>query len=134
MPKRRTVTSVFLDMDIIEHIKLNTKIKNLSEWVNGRYPKEFMNIEEEIKKLDNLVEETNKCQERIKKLKEFEEGADLPEEQGEWIRKEGVKRSENYSEEGVLKFFNRTFNQNINLRQFKIFLKRAKEEDERNKD
>ena len=53
----------------------------------------------------------------------------INEELAHWIRTEGLRRvNAGVSVEGILKGFNGTFNEKLTLRQFKILLEQAKEE------
>lgn len=122
----KKATSVLLPQDIADHIKENPYIRNLSEWVISRYTKEFMELEEETKKLDYHLKEAEKCKERIRNLKEGKISKAISEKAFIWIKEEGVKRAEKATVEGVLKFFNNHFKENLNLRQFKILLEEAK--------
>ncbi len=39
---KHKVVSVYIHKDLIIHAHSNTKIKNLSEWINDRYYEEYM--------------------------------------------------------------------------------------------
>ncbi len=115
-------TTVFIDIEILEHIKLNPDIRNLSVWINTRYPNEFMAVEMETNKLKKLEEDKELCIKRIKYVKTLDTGIELPKLALEWLKYEGKKRAKNYSTEGVLRYFNDKFRLNLSIRQFRILL------------
>jgi len=131
MEQNKKITSVFIDTQILEHIKFNSKIKNLSEWINLKYPDEFMsvNLKKEEENLIKLNMEIKKCKKRIEIIKKLEDQIKLPVLAEKWIKNEGPKRYKKcldglISFEAVLKFFNNNFNLNLNQRQFKILLEK----------
>lgn len=128
----KKITTVFVDVEVLEHVKNNPKVKNLSEWINLKYPEEFMNLKREEEKLLELKTAASQCQKRIEVLKSVGEQTNLPELADKWIKNEGIRRYKSCLEgyvsfEGILKFFNRKFDLNINQRQFKILLEKAKD-------
>jgi len=124
---KTTITTVYLEDDVLEHSKNNPCIKSLSNWFNSTYKKEFMRLEKAKNKLkDNLIK-AEYLRKEIKRLKKEEENIPkiVSKKAVEWIRNEGVARAKNATVEGVLKFFNNKFNEKLTLRQFKILLKEA---------
>ncbi len=130
--KNKKITTVFVDQEILEHIKNNPKIKNLSEWINLNYPEEFMNLKIEEEKFAELQIEMEQCQERINFVKKSIRDIQLPKLAEDWIKAEGVKRYQRcldgfVSFEGMLKSFNKKFDLILNQRQFKILLEKYKD-------
>jgi hypothetical protein len=123
----KRITTIYIEEEVWRHINQNHYIKNLSEWVNSRYKKEFMDLEGETKRLDCLLREVEKCKERIRSLKKEERPMTISREASNWIKTVGVKRAERATIEGVLKYFNNKFNENLSLRQFRILLNKYKE-------
>ena len=121
----KKVTTVFVDVEILDHSKVNSEIKNLSEWINTRYPDEFMNLDKEIDRRDMLEKEIEKSKARIKMLKKEDKKHEISKESFLWIKRVGLKRTENTTVEGVLKYFNNQYCYNLSLRQFKIYLEKA---------
>ncbi len=126
--ENKKITSSFVENEILDHVSTNPHIKSLSDWINTRYPKEFMNIEKEKKELDRLQEEAKLCKQRIKSLENITETLGISDVAYEWIKEEGVKRTEEKTVEGVLKFFNNEFDINLSQRQFKILLEKVKKQ------
>lgn len=124
MKKRnRSPATVYLEEDILDHIKNNPNIKNISECFDLLYRKEFLNVEKKIKKLEWHLGEAEKYKEEIKVLKGKKKPNIISEEAAEWIKTEGMEMLERAEDKGVLKFFNNEFNEKLSLRQFKILLK-----------
>jgi len=117
-------TSVYIDWAVWEHLETNSYVKNLSDWINQTYQDQFMGIEQEAKKLDYFLKEAEKCRERIKGLKNIDFSNLVPQSALNWIKTEGIIRTKRATPEGVLKYFNNTFNQKLSLRQFKLLLKK----------
>ena len=56
MPQNKKTTTIFIDTEIIEHVKLNTKIKNLSEnitWMKRKEKSQTRLMLGSIKKKEN---------------------------------------------------------------------------------
>lgn len=126
--KRKTITSISLDIELLEHIDSNPYIKNFSDWVSSKYKKEFLQIEEETDILNWHLKEINKCKERIKNIKKEKTDQIVSQEAIDWIKSYGIERTKRTTIEGVLKFFNNKFEERLNLRQFKILLKEEQNE------
>ncbi len=118
----KKTTSCFIEREILEHIKLNSKVKNLSEWINDNYPKEFMNLEKETQNLNYLLKEVEKSKSIIKELKKVEESIDIPELAEVWIKCEAQKRIEKATFDGVLRYFNNKFTLDLSRKQFEIII------------
>ncbi len=118
----KKITTVFISKEILEHIKTNSKVKNLSEWINDNYPKEFMNLEKETKNLNYLLKEIEKSKLKIKELKKIEESIDIPELAEVWIKEEATKRIEKATFDGVLRYYNNKFTLDLSKKQFEIII------------
>jgi len=130
--KDRKTTSVFVDNDIVEHVKNNSKVRNLSEWINTRYPDEFMNLVKEEEELKRLEKETELARKRVKEMYKTIDESKLPELAQKWIEKEGIRRVESGADEGyVLKYFNNKFNMDFSIRQFRLHLETARQNKKR---
>jgi len=130
--KKETKT-LRIEKEVIEHAEKNPLIPSFSEWISDAYKKEFMEIESISKKMQEHIDITNNCKERILKLKkDIKRGSDLkilkPLEM-QWMKEQAPGRIKRTTFEGVYKSFVNTFNRkDINRKQFRLFVERLKTE------
>ena len=121
------VTSVFIKKSILEHAKRNPVIKNLSEWINEKYMEQFMRLDFEEKKLEELKLQQQYVEQRIEMIKGLSEQKIVNSISFKWIKTEGLSRAEDFSIESVLRFFNNEFGYDLNKKQFRHLLEKAKD-------
>jgi len=124
--RKKVTTTVYVFEDVLEHVKSNPEIKNFSDWINMRYPEEFMEIDKAMERLQYHSKEAQKWEKHIKLMQNIEKKSTISKEANDWINTDGLERTQTHTTEGVLKFFNNKFNYNLSLRQFKIYLEKAR--------
>lgn len=127
MENTKKGTTVYIKKDVLEHIGSNTQIKTLSEWMNVAYQEQFMTIKKEEEKIIFHRKQIEKCQERIKALKDCKISRIVNDEAFNWIKSEGIERVEHFSFDGVRNFFNNKFQYELTNKEFKILLKEVED-------
>ncbi len=128
MRKEKTITTLYVEREILLHAKNNPRIRSLSEWFTEAYKLEFMALEKKAAEL----EEAARCVERIKGeiavLKNQERVEILSEKEKKWLVFDALPRYRRISTgratlEGVYQTFLNEFNRNdITRRQFRIMM------------
>lgn len=128
MLSEKIPTSVFILKEIKEHAQTNPHIKSISEWINEHYTAEFLSIESELKKKEELLHKLEEIEVNIQKVKEKCENIPIPEEALNWILKEGLQRLNNPGVDpyAVLRFFNNKFKLALTAHQFRVIVDRYK--------
>lgn len=125
----KKVTTLNIDDDILSHSKKNPDIKSLSDWICKAYREEFLNIAAEEEAIKNLELELSNRRMRLESLKEKEEALGIPDRLFEWFKQEGLARAERVNDlNALLRWFNNSYGQDLNIKQFRAYLDRAKQE------
>ncbi len=124
MPKElKRPSSVYIYASIIEHMESNNpEFKSLAEWINIRYPEEFMNIKNQEKRVQKLEKDLEDEKKNLKRLQEAQDKLIIPKLAEEWIKNEGAKRLEKHNQTAVLRWFNGQFNVKLSASQFRFFI------------
>lgn len=120
--------TVYLEIPIAKHINDNPHIKNLNAWINERYPEEFMNVEQEIKRKEMLVKDLAECEVRIKNLQEVRDNIPISDMAKVWLKEEGPQRITRFSFDSVLRCFNDKFDLSLSANQFRILVAKYKKD------
>tara|TARA_Y100000310_G_scaffold341019_1_gene438822 strand:+ start:17415 stop:17810 length:396 start_codon:yes stop_codon:yes gene_type:complete len=115
-------TSVTLTAEIIEHMNINPHIKSLSAWIIERYTEEFLCLEKEMGRKNDLITQLKICERNLEDMKKQEEGELVSDNLKNWLNGDGKLRLKLGSIEGVFKYVRGSFEDNINLRQFRLLL------------
>lgn len=122
--KKETKTYRF-ESEVIKHAEGNPLIPSFAEWACERYKAEFMAIETLAIKMNTYFDMAHECKERITILKKEGHISILDSKERAWFRNEAPYRIKRGTFEGVYKSFCNTFvREDINRRQFKLFIKR----------
>jgi hypothetical protein len=125
----KKVTTLNIDVDILADSKGNPDIKSLSNWINNAYRAAFMNIEAEEKAILDLEHELVVRKDKLLLLKVDKDKLGIPERLFEWIKVEGRDRlARGATVKGVMSYFNNTYNQDLNSKQFKHYLELARQQ------
>lgn len=121
-------TSIYVDLDMYEHMKNNPEIESVSKYLRNSYNKDYM----QTKSLAKEYEETDKKQQwRLKEIERLSKQKrsmleKLPEPARNWLMsKDAQYRYKKYSKRAVYKKFVDDYGLSgkINQRQFDILIK-----------
>ena len=128
--RRKKITTISIEEIIIDHSRKNPQIKSLSDYINEKYKDEFLCLDKERQLLQSQLIDVENTKKRIREIKIIEESSMLSKDAFAWIRDTGVKRSQepSFKLESILKFFNNEFGLDCTIKQFRIYIERAKNE------
>ena len=128
MENHRVGTTIYIDKEIREDIRLNPFMNSLSDWINEEYTKQFLYIPSKVKRMEYISQLLEEAKIDLQKAKEEQKFTPLISELAlKWIKNEGTRYlNKGNTFDSVLRIFNEKFEHSLSRKQFRLLINKIK--------